>query len=179
MKLFITGSDGFIGTNFIDELKKQKIDYATYDPKSDGIIEPNLLKLDDITHVVHLGAISSTTETDVKKVFDANLTWAIGLFEQCVAKNIQFQWSSSASVYGRRHAYQGPFKVSDDCYPANLYAMSKFLLEQYITKKDASISTQGFRYFNVYGALMKSIKETKTLYAICDSSKGNWYYSHF
>lgn len=151
MKILITGSDGFIGKNFVLELQRQKIDHITYDPKSNGIIEPHTLEFENVTHVVHLGAISSTTETDVKKVFGANLTWAVQLFEECVKQNIHFQWSSSASVYGPREQHEGPFNVSDTCKPANTYAMSKFLLEQYISKRNVSIKTQGFRYFNVYG----------------------------
>jgi ADP-L-glycero-D-manno-heptose 6-epimerase len=152
MKLLITGAKGFIGKNLVIEATKRQFDFNTYDPlEPSGELKPSELNLDDITHVIHLGAISSTTETDVKKIIDNNLTWSIELFERCVERGIHFQWSSSASVYGKRSEEQGPFNVTDECKPANFYAMSKFLLEQYIIKRNADIKFQGFRYFNVYG----------------------------
>lgn len=150
MKLLITGTRGFIGQNFVLEAMRRDVDFITYD-MSEGYLEPEALPFEGVTHVIHLGAISSTTETNVKKVMDANLTWAIGLFEECVKRGIHFQWSSSASVYGKREKEGGPFKASDVCMPLNLYAHSKYLLEQYIIKRDANIVWQGFRYFNVYG----------------------------
>lgn len=82
---------------------------------------------------------------------DQNLSWSIELFEKCISSNVNFQWASSASVYGKRTMENGPFKVTDKCYPENPYAYSKFLLEQYITTRRPNIVWQGFRYFNVYG----------------------------
>jgi ADP-L-glycero-D-manno-heptose 6-epimerase len=150
MKLLITGSRGFIGKNFVDRLVLENIPFVEYDHTM-GYKSPYQLDFSDITHCVHLGAISSTTETNVQKVLDSNLTWAICLFELCVEKNIHFQWSSSAAVYGTRSPEQGPFKVTDKCNPANIYAFSKFLLEQYVMNRQVVIVKQGFRYFNVYG----------------------------
>jgi ADP-L-glycero-D-manno-heptose 6-epimerase len=150
MKILVTGSKGFIGKNFVNELNKQNINYVEYD-LLDGYKNPNDLDFTDVTNCVHLGANSSTTETDIKKVLDNNLTWSIMLFEECVKRNINFQWSSSASVYGKRTKEQGVFRVGDTCYPANIYAQSKFLLETYVMNRIVPISKQGFRYFNVYG----------------------------
>jgi ADP-L-glycero-D-manno-heptose 6-epimerase len=42
-------------------------------------------------------------------------------------------------------------REDDSCDPKNLYAMSKFLFEQYITHRLRCGIYQGFRYFNVYG----------------------------
>jgi ADP-L-glycero-D-manno-heptose 6-epimerase len=153
MKLFVTGSRGFIGTNFIREAKHRNIPLQSYDPLgSSGLKKVSHLDMDDdITHVIHLGAISSTTETNIRRVLEHNLTWSIELFEYCAERGIHFQWASSAAVYGPRSKSDGPFQVTDECRPSNPYAMSKYLLEQYITKRNTNITTQGFRYFNVYG----------------------------
>ena len=152
MKLLITGTQGFIGKNFVLEARKRKIPFLTYDPKGiSGYLEPSELCYDGITHAIHLGAISSTTETDIKKVMDSNLTWSVGFFEECVKRNINFHWSSSASVYGKRNIQEGPFRIEDDCKPINAYALSKYLFEQYIVKRNPKIDWHGFRYFNVYG----------------------------
>lgn len=150
MKILLTGYRGFIGKNFVNYFKNNLISYNTYDIK-DGYMLPNELDYTDITNVIHLGAISSTTESDIKKLMDLNLTWSILLFEECIKRNINFQWASTASVYGKRTIQEGPFKITDKCKPENHYAYSKFLLEQYIINRNVDIISQGFRYFNVYG----------------------------
>jgi ADP-L-glycero-D-manno-heptose 6-epimerase len=150
MKILITGSKGFIGKNFVNELNRQNIDYTEYDLIT-RYLDPKDLDFKNVTNCIHLGAISSTTETDIKKVLDNNLTWSVSLFEECVERNINFQWSSSASVYGKRSRESGSFKTTDSCLPLNIYAHSKYLLEQYIITRDVPIIKQGFRYFNVYG----------------------------
>jgi ADP-L-glycero-D-manno-heptose 6-epimerase len=149
--ILLTGYQGFIGKNFVEYFNSNNIKYKTYDIK-DGYLEPAHFNLYDVTKVIHLWAVSSTTETDVDTVMNHNLVWSIKLFEECVKRDIHFQWASSASVYGKRSASRGAFKTTDECNPQNLYAMSKFLLEQYIINRAVdNIIWQGFRYFNVYG----------------------------
>lgn len=151
MKVLITGHKGFIGQNFYNFAKSQNWQIVTFDIKDDVNVRPSSINLDNCDWVIHLGALSSTTETDIKKVMDLNLIWSIELFEECVKQNVNFQWASSASVYGLREISDGPMKVGDICKPANLYARSKYLLEKYITGREVDIVAQGFRYFNVYG----------------------------
>ena len=143
MKLLITGSKGFIGQNMVEYLKH---DIDQYDIL-DGYKRPKELDIGKYDQVIHLGAISSTTETNVQKIMDLNVSWAIELFEECIEHYVQFQWSSSASVYGNSTT----FKVNQPLKPLNLYARSKMLLETYIVSRSAPIPWQGFRYFNVYG----------------------------
>lgn len=151
MKIFVTGHKGFIGQNMCKAVHERGWSLTTFDITDNPDTRPKDLSIEGCDAVIHLGALSSTTETDVSKVMDMNLMWSIELFEKCVANNIQFQWSSSASVYGKRSRNLGRFRVGDVCYPANPYAMSKYLLEQYIEKRRSPIISQGFRYFNVYG----------------------------
>ena len=151
MKLLLTGHRGFIGQNLLSRLLlTHQVD--TYDLLDALTVAPTQIDLSSYDWVIHLGAHSSTTETDIEKVLNNNLTWSVQLFEQCVKHNVNFQWASSASVYGKRDKSAGAFRETDRLYPANLYAMSKYLLEQYILAKDpTNIIYQGFRYFNVYG----------------------------
>jgi ADP-L-glycero-D-manno-heptose 6-epimerase len=145
MKLLITGSKGFIAQNLIENLSPT-YEIDTFDI-SDEYIRPEQLNVKKYDCVLHIGAISSTTETDVQKVMDLNVSWPIELFEECINHNTKFQWSSSASVYGKTISYRETQKPN----PQNLYARSKTLLENYISMRDAPIVWQGFRYFNVYG----------------------------
>jgi ADP-L-glycero-D-manno-heptose 6-epimerase len=115
-------------------------------------IRPKDINIEGFDWVIHLGAISSTTETDIKKLLDFNLAWSIELLEECKKYSVNMQFASSASVYGLRTADRGLFKTTDECKPANNYAMSKYLFEQYIkASSNINITVQCFRYFNVYG----------------------------
>lgn len=139
MNILITGYRGFIGQNIVEVLSDHNLSFYEW-----GDPTPDVRGLD---WVIHLGAISSTTETNIKKVINQNLTFSIELFEACVDASVNFQWSSSASVYGDLLLFteNGPLR------PKNIYAHSKHLLEQYILSRQVDIIYQGFRYFNVYG----------------------------
>lgn len=174
MKVLITGSKGFIGQNFIKNLP-DGWGLTSFDIKDNPNTRPKDLDFSGVDWVIHLGALSSTTETDVKKVMDLNLAWSIELAEECEKYGINLQWSSSASVYGNR--YKCPMNESMETNPLNLYAMSKYFFEEYMRSKSPNIVWQGFRYFNVYGPhedhkgsqaspytqFMKQAKETGTI----------------
>ena len=148
MKVLVTGSKGFIGKNLLERVPKDWV-VRTYDVKS-GLVRPQKLNISDCDWVIHLGAVSSTTEKNIQKVMDLNLTWSIELFEECVKHGVNLQWSSSASVYGKNCFF--PMREDQELHPSNLYAMSKYLFEEYVKKRDVdNIIYQGFRYFNVYG----------------------------
>jgi ADP-L-glycero-D-manno-heptose 6-epimerase len=152
MKILLTGHKGFIGQNMYKVLVQKDHSVSTFDILNNSEIRPKDIDICGFDWVIHLGAISSTTETNVRKLMDFNLSWSIELLEECNKHNVNMQFASSASVYGLRDAAKGPFKISDECRPANNYAMSKYLFEQYIkSKSDINIIVQCFRYFNVYG----------------------------
>jgi len=140
MKILVTGYKGFIGQNMVNALK----DYHELSLYEWG--EP-LIDLDDVQLVIHLGAISSTTETDVEKILTQNLDFSVALHEHCVKHNINFQYSSSASVYG----LDSVFSEDAPPDPKNAYAWSKYLFERYVRDNPSPALVQGFRYFNVYG----------------------------
>ena len=74
--------------------------------------------------------------------------FSIWLVETCNRFGIDFQYSSSASVYGLNNE----FKEDSPVDPRTPYAWSKYMFERYVQNKNKwGIKTQGFRYFNVYG----------------------------
>lgn len=148
MKVFITGVQGFIGQNFMNSLPSDWI-VNTYDLKEHPDLRPRHLDIEGNDWVIHLGGLSSTTETDPKKVMDLNLAWSIEMAEECEKYGVNLQWSSSASVYGNK--YYCPVDENKQCYPLNLYANSKYFFEEYMKSKNPDVIWQGFRYFNVYG----------------------------
>lgn len=143
MKILITGHEGFIGKNLVEELRDSH-DLFLYEWH-----ETERPSVEGMDWVIHLGAISSTTETDVEKVMTQNLDFSVWLYKQCCEHKVNLQWSSSASVYGPENT---TFKESDSVDPRSPYAWSKYLFERHIEKNPCNdIVVQGFRYFNVYG----------------------------
>lgn len=140
MKLLITGSRGFIGKNMVNALKEE-FDVTQYEW---GMSFPDV---DPFDWVIHLGAISSTTEQNISKIYRQNLDFSIKLYEECIKKNVNFQFASSASVYG----LVSDFKEDSPLDPQNHYARSKYMFEKYVEVRKAPIRTQVFRYFNVFG----------------------------
>jgi ADP-L-glycero-D-manno-heptose 6-epimerase len=152
MKILLTGHKGFIGQNMYKTLLHKEYGVNTFDILDDYNTRPKDIDIEGFDWVIHLGAISSTTETDIQKLMNLNLSWSIELLEECKKYGVNMQFASSASVYGIRSADLGPFKTTDECKPANSYAMSKYLFEQYIkASPNIDITVQCFRYFNVYG----------------------------
>jgi len=140
MKILVTGHKGFIGQNMVNALKN-KHEVSTYEYGNQYPI------IDGLDWVVHLGAVSSTTEQDIRKITVQNIESSIYLYEDCIEKGVNFQFASSASVYG----LESGFKESCPLNPQNHYARSKALFEKYVEYRKAPIITQIFRYFNVYG----------------------------
>lgn len=142
MKILITGHKGFIGQHAVEKCQSLNIPYITYEW---GEPYPDLL---GVTHAMHFGAISSTTETDVEKVMRQNYDCSLRLLVDCDYRSIHMQWSSSASVYGLGEVFTEDAPVD----PRTPYAWSKYLFERFCNKnKGLNIPVQGFRYFNVYG----------------------------
>jgi ADP-L-glycero-D-manno-heptose 6-epimerase len=148
MRVFITGVEGFIGQNFVRSLPDDWI-VSSYDLIDNPDLRPRDLDIEGNDWVIHLGALSSTTEKDARRVMDLNLAWSIELAEECEKYGVNLQWSSSASVYGNK--YRCAVNEEHKCTPLNLYASSKYFFEEYMKSKNSGIIWQGFRYFNVYG----------------------------
>jgi ADP-L-glycero-D-manno-heptose 6-epimerase len=138
MAILITGHKGFIGQNMMAALPGA----VGYD-WDDGTVQ-----LDGIDRVIHLGAISSTACTDLKKLRAQNIQFSVDLLYACAARKIPFQFASSAGVYGPNNT---TFRETDTPDPRTPYAQSKAFVEHMIQSKKWPMPVQVFRYFNVYG----------------------------
>jgi ADP-L-glycero-D-manno-heptose 6-epimerase len=143
MKVIVTGHKGFIGQNMVNALEEGGHTLKCYEW---GDVIPDVRGYD---WVIHLGAISSTTETNVEKIMDQNYDFSRWLLMQCYEHNVNFQFASSASVYGLGTNFSEDAPVQ----PMSPYAWSKWLFERFAMKISTNwnIFVQGFRYFNVYG----------------------------
>ena len=145
MKVLVTGHRGFIGQNLVKYLHE----HTNWEVNGWEWGDSNYPTVDGNDWIVHLGAISSTTETDVDKVLKQNLEFSQWLYNACKINFVNLQYASSASVYG----LQSDFKESSNVSPVTPYAWSKYLFDRWVHRQDHAYNcvVQGFRYFNVYG----------------------------
>jgi len=145
MKVLVTGHKGFIGQNLCIHLIERGYEVEGYE------YIPNVLPdCSQYDKVIHLGAISSTTERDVEKVMTQNLDFSHRILQLCDMQGVDFIYASSASVYGDTTHFteDGPLQ------PQSPYAWSKYLFDrgvQMIDWGDYQARVQGLRFFNVYG----------------------------
>jgi len=137
--ILVTGHKGFIGSHLYRHILNSGI-------KVRGFDWGDTLNLDGVKTVMHLGGISSTTEKNVEKIMHQNYDFSVNLLETCIERGIDFQYSSSASLYGKNTLFAEDSPVD----PQTPYAWSKYMFERYATRKEANILIQGFRYFNVW-----------------------------
>ena len=143
MNILVTGHDGFIGRNIVPSLEAEGHIVSLFEWGSEF---PDLYAC-DIQQVIHLGAISSTTEKNVEKIMTQNYQFSVDLLCLCETLGIDFQYSSSASVYGLNKVFTETSPVD----PRTPYSWSKYMFERYVQSRNRDIKVQGFRYFNVHG----------------------------
>lgn len=144
MRILVTGHKGFIGSNLALYLQSQGHEVEGWEYIPNTIPDPS-----NYDWVIHEGAISSTTETNVDLIMEQNLEHSLKLLQTCDMMGTNFQYASSASVYGPTTHFteDGPLR------PQSPYAWTKYLFDRFVTqnKEHFQIIVQGFRYFNVYG----------------------------
>jgi len=139
--ILLTGHEGFIGKNFLSALEGQDIITVEKDD-----IKTFLEEFDEwekVSLILHQGAISDTTETDINLIHEYNVNLTLKLFENAIEYGIPVKYASSASIYGNLHEHINPL---------NYYAISKLQIDYWVLDNiDRFKFIQGFRYFNVYG----------------------------
>jgi ADP-L-glycero-D-manno-heptose 6-epimerase len=175
----VTGGAGFIGSNLVaaldarapgsvavcDRLETgdkwrnlQKRELAALVPP--GELFPFLdARRGEIEAVFHMGAISSTTESDADLIVSTNFGLSSRLWDWCSEHGVRFFYASSAATYG---AGEGGFGDDDSIeglarlLPLNAYGWSKHLFDRRVARLVASNAARppqwaGAKFFNVYG----------------------------
>jgi len=129
--------------------------YANYLDKDElfGWLENNT----SIDAVIHMGAISATTERDFNRLVQDNIRYSQRLWTWCAVHNVPFLYASSAATYGGgEHGYDDDENQTDQLRPLNAYGYSKQFFDQWTLKqvRDKLVTPPqwcGFKFFNVYG----------------------------
>ncbi len=173
----VTGGAGFIGSNITAALVERGERVVVCDSLGSDDKWQNIAKLalDDIVApgdlatwlagrrglegVIHMGAISATTETDMDLLVTNNLRLTQSIWRWCSERRVPLIYASSAATYG-----DGEAGFEDDpdpealarLKPMNGYGWSKHLFDRWAIRELAAGRARppqwaGLKFFNVYG----------------------------
>jgi ADP-L-glycero-D-manno-heptose 6-epimerase len=173
-RVLVTGGAGFIGSALVWELNRRGVEeivvcdvldrgekwknlvalrFTDYLEASDllGALERSATFLDAFDTIFHLGACSSTTETDSAFLMRNNAGYTRTLAETAVARGRRFVYASSASTYGALETDLSETRPLGSLRPLNMYAYSKQFFDLHAERTGLLERIAGLKYFNVYG----------------------------
>ena|ERR1035441_4644619 len=110
------------------------------------------LKPSDIDAIIHLGAMTSTTETNWDLLKRANLEYSRVLAEWSIENGKRFIYASSAATYGDgSHGFSDSNDNTKLLKPLNLYGESKQKCDLWLIENGFDKLVCGFKFFNVFG----------------------------
>jgi ADP-L-glycero-D-manno-heptose 6-epimerase len=177
---FVTGGAGFIGSNIVAKLAEDRdLDVVVCDRLREAelgkwrniakhpigdFVAPEVMfdwlekRWRDIEIVIHMGAISSTTEPDADKIVHNNFTLSRDLFRWCADRQRRLIYASSAATYGAgEHGFSddNDYEALAALRPLNTYGWSKALFDLFAVRQAlrdyAPPQWVGLKFFNVYG----------------------------
>jgi len=109
----------------------------------------------EVDTVFHLGANSSTFETDADAIIAGNLNYSIALWRWCAAAGKPLVYASSAATYGDGTAGFDDGVDLARLRPLNLYGWSKHAFDRWAAREAARGHAPprwfGLKFFNVFG----------------------------
>jgi ADP-L-glycero-D-manno-heptose 6-epimerase len=115
-------------------------------------IAQNPAALGRFTTAFHLGACSSTTESDAAYLDDNNLAYTRELATWSLAHGTRFIYASSAATYGDgTHGMDDKDENLARLHPLNLYGSSKQNFDLLAQREGWLPRIVGLKYFNVFG----------------------------
>jgi ADP-L-glycero-D-manno-heptose 6-epimerase len=172
--ILVTGGAGFLGSALVWALNRRGYDriiiadflgrsekwrnlvplrFAEYLEADDLLraIEGDAATLQDVSTVFHLGACSSTTETDAAYLVRNNFEYTKTLAVWALRHHRRFVYASSAATYGALES-----GLSESCdlaslRPLNMYGYSKHLFDLHASRHGYLDRIVGLKYFNVFG----------------------------
>ena len=102
-------------------------------------------------NVYHLGACSSTTETDADMLMRNNYEYTKALAHWALETGARFVYASSAATYGALESGLSDTADLRSLRPLNMYAYSKHLFDLYALRSGIADRIVGLKYFNIFG----------------------------
>jgi ADP-L-glycero-D-manno-heptose 6-epimerase len=172
--ILVTGGAGFIGSALVWALNRRGVsniiiaDFLGHSEKwrnlaplrfSDYMEADDLLRavqqdaaaLRDVRVVFHLGACSSTTETNAAYLIRNNFEYTTTLAAWAIRHDRRFVYASSAATYGALESGLSDSIDLTTLRPLNMYGYSKHLFDLHASQHGYLSRIVGLKYFNVFG----------------------------
>lgn len=170
----VTGGAGFIGSVIVWKLNRMGVadilvvDDLGHDDKFKNLVG---LQFSDYLHkdeflrrieaaadqfnptaVIHMGANSSTTETDAERIMRDNFDYSKAVCAYAAGRDARFIHASSASTYGDGTCgFDDDPALLDSLRPLNMYALTKHLFDLWLRRKRLLSRAASLKFFNVFG----------------------------
>jgi ADP-L-glycero-D-manno-heptose 6-epimerase len=145
--------DDLINEQQENNFKKRK--FIEYIEKDD--LKKYLSDKKNVSAVIHMGAISATTESNFNRLLQSNIRFSQTLWHWCAENKVPFIYASSAATYGNGSVGYGDNESElDKLSPLNAYGYSKHFFDRWVQlelSKNQPTPPQwcGLKFFNVYG----------------------------
>jgi ADP-L-glycero-D-manno-heptose 6-epimerase len=173
--ILVTGGAGFIGSALVWALNQRGhedilivdnlgsgekwknlrgLKFADYCEKNDFLprLERGAFNRKEISAVFHLGACSSTTESDCGYLIRNNFEFSKSLAEYAHACKARFIYASSAATYGDgEHGFDDDESMIGQLVPLNMYGYSKHMFDLWLKDQGLLDKSVGLKFFNVFG----------------------------
>jgi len=176
--ILVTGGAGFIGSNIVaalaerqpgqivvcdrlgsDERWRNLANHEIAAVVPPGELLPWLNRNPRPEAIVHMGAISSTTEPDADLIYRSNTQLSLDLWSWCARHAVRLIYASSAATYGdggQGFDDDGSIEGLARLRPLNAYGWSKHLFDRRVARLVREGDRKppqcvGLKFFNVYG----------------------------
>lgn len=173
--IIVTGGAGFIGSALVWGLNKRGrsdiliVDEIDHDEKEHNVAVLQYKELisgqefreklaqgdydsKGVEAILHMGAISATTENSWEKLRDTNVDFSQEVIRWCADKDVRCVYASSAGVYGGGElGYSDSEELFDELKTITLYGKSKLTVDIWARDGGYLDSVVGLRFFNAFG----------------------------
>jgi ADP-L-glycero-D-manno-heptose 6-epimerase len=173
-RVIVTGGAGFIGSVLVWELNRRGcfqvtiadypaqgekcanlggLRYTEFIGPADLLMRLSSGSMGKLDYIFHLGACSSTTETNEKYLRENNYEYSRQLAEWALGAGVRFVYASSAATYGDGSAGMDDSdpRELERLRPLNLYGQSKQWMDLHAWREGWLDRIVSLKYFNVFG----------------------------
>jgi len=154
MKIAITGSSGFVGTNFIKKTKDFTI--TEIDLLTQKVDEIDFSQNDSVLHLAAL--VHQMKGAPDEQYFRINRDLTYEVAKKAKSHGVkQFLFMSTAKVFGESTTGRSAWNENSECFPLDPYGKSKYEAEKLVLSlQDESFKVAIVRSPLVYGAGVKA-----------------------